>query len=327
MKKSLSMFVSLSLITSQAMARGTAATNAPAAGSNNTVYTQQADGSLTVTTTTTTMPGSGETLKTIARKSQNNNMMGMLFGVAAAALTARGAAKTCSSSFGSNPMCPIYVAGFAASLMVITNMMKARKQSGDTLGAVTTFADLKNPNGIPDPDKEAVPPFVANDEDYKVAMATKKKLESQGWKFDTVKGTAKDPNGKTISPGLASSESAMKAAGANPSQIAGFQSEMKQVQKLAEKKAKAIDGGSMFADEGGGGGGASPQAASTAGGMDGGSYGMPTEKLGIDRDPAQVAGMKKDYKGSPIGVAGDSLFEMVDRRYELHQKNGSFLSP
>jgi hypothetical protein len=73
-------------------------------------------------------------------------------------------------------------------------------------------------------------------------------------------------------------------------------------------------GGSMAA---GGGSGADPMAAYGAAGAGAGS--------GIDRDPAQVAGMQKNYNGEPIGVSADSIFKMMTRRYKVKESQSTFL--
>jgi hypothetical protein len=120
----------------------------------------------------------------------------------------------------------------------------------------------------------------------------------------------------------------MAASGASPATIKEFTDAMNKGLAKAQEKAKATDNNtSMFADDGGGGGGGGKKGSAET---TGGALGFPAMaegKIGINRDPAQVAGMKKDYNGSPIGVAADSLFDMVDRRYQLHQQNGSFLAP
>jgi len=41
--------------------------------------------------------------------------------------------------------------------------------------------------------------------------------------------------------------------------------------------------------------------------------------------PAQIAGLKKNFKGDPIGVAADSIFLMVQRRYQTKERQNSFL--
>lgn len=41
---------------------------------------------------------------------------------------------------------------------------------------------------------------------------------------------------------------------------------------------------------------------------------------------AKVAGLSTNYNGEPIGVASDSIFEMVKRRYEVKDKENSFIN-
>jgi hypothetical protein len=41
---------------------------------------------------------------------------------------------------------------------------------------------------------------------------------------------------------------------------------------------------------------------------------------------AKVAGLSTNYNGEPIGVAADSIFEMVKRRYEMKDKENTFIT-
>jgi len=43
------------------------------------------------------------------------------------------------------------------------------------------------------------------------------------------------------------------------------------------------------------------------------------------RGPAQVSGLSKNFNGDPIGVAGDSIFVMMSRRYQLKNSQNTFL--
>jgi len=67
----------------------------------------------------------------------------------------------------------------------------------------------------------------------------------------------------------------------------------------------------------GGSGGTSTSATAMAEGAQAGS--------GAARKPSSVVGMSRDFNGDRIGVAQDSLFGMLHRRYQLHNNNNSFL--
>ncbi len=62
-----------------------------------------------------------------------------------------------------------------------------------------------------------------------------------------------------------------------------------------------------------------------------GGYGnskIDPKKLVNGRFPAseKIAGLTKDYNGEPIGVAEDSIFSMVTRRYEIKNKENTFIN-
>lgn len=129
-------------------------------------------------------------------------------------------------------------------------------------------------------------------------------------------------NGKKYNANDFKSAESMAAAGMSQSQIDGFLAAMKDVRAAAEEKVgKAADAVAGFEDGGAAGSSAAAAADESYGGVAG------KAKYGINRDPSNVAGLSKDFKGQPIGVAGDSLFSMIHRRYDLHEKKGSFLGP
>ncbi len=277
------------------------------------------------TSTTTTYPK--ETIQDLAKQAEGNTNKGKGFAKAGMAITAIGVVATCFTA-PPKPSCKMFVAGLAATTLMSMFMGKASGTSAQTAAKVTTTED---PNVPPTVEKPTSTPITApdytQDPDYQNAIKTIKKLTDNGWKIDTNKGAITDPKGNKFTTAVLNSSDAQKAAGISASDMKAFDSAMAKLPALAAEKAKSADAGSNGYEDAAGGGGAKP-ASSADSGL--GAYGgLPTGQtgpsLGIDRDPAQVAGMKKDFNGNPIGVAADSLFQMVDRRYELHQKNGSFL--
>ena len=146
--------------------------------------------------------------------------------------------------------------------------------------------------------------------------------------------TAEDvQNGKLYSDlGL----SAAQAAAANASLKSALDEANKAGNAFADalaKKAAAAAGlnsGTQTADfaasaNGTGGGQAKSGADNVTGiGMDLGPDGKP--KLGSGNLARQVAGLTKNVGGTIMGVAEDHLFEMMNRRYEKQDKDGSFIS-
>lgn len=297
------------------------------AGNGTGVVTTTPTYSAPTTTTTTMYQYSGPTIKDAAAQAIQNSSNGKNMALAAAGVTGAGALATCPNP-ASATMCKLFVAGLAASMASTLFMGNASSQSQGTYDAVTGTTDVQNPNGIRTEDEtpSLKPSNLSDNPDWIVATKAKTTLESQGWKLDPKGKSATTPSGTVIPASALNSASGMASVGASPSDILSFQSAMKKIEEKAGKLSKSGAYGSMFDDAagGGGGGGGSKSASATI------PYLPPIPsgpKLGINRDPAQVAGMKKDYNGSPIGVAGDSLFDMVDRRYKLHQENGSFLGP
>lgn len=90
-------------------------------------------------------------------------------------------------------------------------------------------------------------------------------------------------------------------------------------------EAKGADGGASIAevneggDTGGNGGTNAANSGLAEGGLAAGAAGAKS------RRPSSVAGMSKDFNGDKIGVAQDSLFEMLHRRYRVHNDANSFL--
>lgn len=273
-----------------------------------------------------------ETLQSLARRSQQNNNKGAMLGMAAIGAMSAGVAMTCFTTHP-NPKCPWFVGGLIASIVVTANMNKAKGQSFDTDAAVTVEGSGSIPVGgqplAGDPSAPPLPNW-EDDPNWKAAQKTLAKLKENGWKINTETGNFTSPSGKTMNASVTKSASSMRAAGASEADIEAFQSAMNQAAaKVAnEKPSQTADKmGNLFGDGAVGGGGSGSKSSS--GGADSyGSYAPPSEagpKLGIDRDPAQVAGMKKIFNGEPIGVSADSAFNMIQRRYDLHEKNGSFL--
>jgi hypothetical protein len=147
-------------------------------------------------------------------------------------------------------------------------------------------------------------------------MAEKAKL-----KIDHKKGTVKTADGKTFSVKDISSAQSMQLAGLDPKSLEEIKNEIKKneqkaIQSLSEKKINSEDD-SIEVNTGAVTGGEKPPDF---------NFSIPRdrEKL-VGRDPADVTGLTKNYNGELIGVSGDSLFDIIDRRYQLHNQNGSFL--
>ncbi|NUN04210.1 MAG: hypothetical protein HUU57_00490 [Bdellovibrio sp.] len=140
------------------------------------------------------------------------------------------------------------------------------------------------------------------------------------------KGNIKTPDGKKYKASDFSSQSAMAAAGVPNGAALGAMAAYDAVQKKAAAKVEKLKIGAsteaMGFDDGGGSG-----ASSTASSSDsGGGYAAAAAPVGVVRDPSSLAGMQKNYNGEPIGVAADSIFLMMNRRYKVKESQESFFN-
>ena len=277
-----------------------------------------------VASPTTTVPK--ETIQTLAMQAANNTNRGKSMANAAIAVTTVGVAASC---FPKRNSCPYFVGGLVASLAVRMFMNGATDTSHQTVDAVSTFEDPYNLKAASNPDSPKPGADYTQEPDWKNAITALNKLKKDGWQIDVAKGKITPPNGKAFTTAVVSSVAAMKAAGAGPSDIKAFQDAMAKIPAVAAEKLKAADSNATHGEEleaGGGGQKSSPtNSAAGEGSVSFGSIGTKSQNSMINRDPAQIAGMSKDLNGSPIGVSADSLFDMIVRRYQLHEKQGSFL--
>lgn len=230
--------------------------------------------------------------------------------------------------------CAAYIACVGASVKINNDLGKVTDTGGMTVGAVN-FDDT-NPGHAAD---STVPNPNANNNsnfgpqaDVNLAKLknVQKDLEKKGWKFDDKTGAVTTPEGKiltgdmmTIPPGQSSNSLGMSHADLNK-----FNNEMKDLKAKVEEQAKGADAaGDSFADTPAGGSSSSMPTSMTNPMDMPGSHSLAPNGLGLDRNPAQVAGMSKSFNGEVIGVAKDSLFDMVDRRYELLKNDNKFLAP
>lgn len=266
-------------------------------------------------------------IQSAGKSSSGNNKVGMILGIGATAYAGYNAVAACSSE---SPSCPWWVAGTLAAATVTGYMMSAKKKSDSTVAAVTdptagastgAGSTANNGNGLS---------TVAYDQDpaWQNAQKSIDQLKAAGWNVNPSNGTATNTKtGQTISASDLSSPASMAAAGYSASDIKAFEGIMDQANAAGKKLAAsrgADASGSLFDGVAGGGKSGSTVGSSLLNGSE--LKAVARQNLGVNRDPAQVAGMSKSYNGEQIGVAQDSLFNMIDRRYQLHDKNGNFLS-
>lgn len=262
-----------------------------------------------------------------AKKTQDSNKTGQILNMAIGAANLK-TAYDCYGQCGSGgggccSMAPIFM------LMGLQNLSQAKAQ-GNTAGQAGGTYNLTDTGlGSSDYDPGAV---FANDPDLKKGLDFVESMTnadpSKGFSYDPKTQSITTATGKTVKSKDVGSAAAMEAAGISKGIIDGVGAMEKTIEAAARKKAGKYANFSVNGDEGGGGGGGSSDGSSSShSSSDAALYGGGGRGggLGIDRDPAQVAGMQKNYNGEPIGVAGDSIFKMMNRRYKTKESQNNFL--
>ncbi len=291
-----------------------------------------------------------------AQDQKNRANKAVRYGYASAAAAGVLAAANCPQN---GVWCAIGLGGVALSMKGIANAKKSRAQSEQTMRDLDTSTPnlLAKPN-VPNPDDlnpqgKTVPcddEFCSDDDSNNTGdskrdlknlstnpnasstarqMATQivraiEKSEKEGSKIDFKNNTITFPNGKTVSIDSMATPSGLAAAGFSSKDMNAFQNAMKDIDQKASKFAESADastgGGKGLATKSGKG------AAAAATNFRGGksvNNGAP-----IDRNLASVAGLaKSDGNGGRIGVAGDELFQMINRNFEKNTPKGYFIDP
>jgi hypothetical protein len=192
--------------------------------------------------------------------------------------------------------------------------------------------DPNNLNDPNNPNAAGASGDSAKNDPYKGLTANEKsqlqKLRSDlahaGVSFDDTAGTIKLSDGKVLP--LKSSPADLKAAGFDGAQIDKTLSDVQAFGSKLAAKATAENGGVpalTFGNPGGGSrGSANGNATNNNSNIDLNAFGgrKPTA---IDKQG--VAGLSRKLGDESIGVKGDNIFEMVNRRYRAQDKQNAFL--
>ena len=220
-------------------------------------------------------------------------------------------------------------------LMGAQNMMQASaqgKSGGQASGAVYA-TDIGLGGSGYDPgiaERMSADPELKAGTDWAASVSQGK----AGFTYDPKTNTVTTAKGTKIKGSDLGNSSALAAAGVpkaaidlmNSSQVDALAKAQQKIDKLGLNK---LNTNVVAGEESSGGGGSGGSGSSGAGG-DAAGYGVAGAGahgagLGIDRDPAQIAGMQKNYNGEPIGVSGDSIFKMMTRRYKVKESQSTFL--
>lgn len=208
------------------------------------------------------------------------------------------------------------------------NAHGATQNQASFTGSLTDGTGTDNGPGNLDPMDPRNPNSpLLKDPTMRAAMNHIKDLEKKGL-LNQKKGTIK-VNGKDMKIKDFASADSMAAAGLPAGAIAGAGDYAKEVAKKAAEKMEKLKLGAMTASTGyeeGSGGGSSSVSSGDDGSMSLAATAGPANGLGAARDPSSLAGMQKNYNGEPIGVAADSIFHMMNRRYKVKESQESFFS-
>ncbi len=274
-----------------------------------------ADGATGTPKKTTSSPSLADSSSDSGKQEGSSAVMNNAGGVM---LMAMGAHEASQENYG---LASVYFGMGALAFMQAREMSKAAKKSKGTYGRINSKLDGDTDtdgdgDGTGDPSTDLDPASASN------LKASLKTAAANGIKVDLKNGQVTGPDGKVLKPSDLASADAMRRAGMSADDIMKAQKAIDQVSKDAQKKAGYAN--YSFAEDEGGGGGKSGSKGDQNISISGGGLGA---KGGADskRDPAQVAGMTKLFNGEPIGVASDSLFDMIERRYKLKDKQDYFL--
>ena len=168
----------------------------------------------------------------------------------------------------------------------------------------------------PAPGSGTSPAYKDAQNKYNAAMA---QMRDKGWNVKD--GKIVGPDGKSIPLGSVSNPSSLAGLGLNADQIEQMQAELKKAEK-DKPNVLAIGtegGGGGGGGKGGGGGG------SGAAGPDMDAFMRQLMGKNKSRTPASVVGMNKNFGDDRIGVAGDNIFSMIQRRYSAKYKANHFI--
>lgn len=133
-------------------------------------------------------------------------------------------------------------------------------------------------------------------------------------------------NGKKVTEASFTSEKSMLELGMKPNEAKSLMASLNKMKEANEKALASVkppekykfDSGSFAAVSGAS---STPAAALKA------SNGELKTKKEPEREPTSTEGLAKNFNGELIGVPGDDIFKMMNRRYNLKASQDSFIEP
>lgn len=278
-----------------------------------------------------TASASNSSVKDSADKSQSANKGAQAQQLLSAAMMAAMSYQSFSECYAATPIATakcVMGAAFAGMSLLSLKQSKEHGAAANSAGYTSGLTDGLGSNpydysgiDIKDPNNP-----VNSDPNVRAFSSNLKNLTKSG--IIDKNGNIKMPDGKTYKASDFSSQAAMAAAGVPNGAALGAIAAYDAVQKKAAAKVEKMKIGasteSMGFDEGGGSGGGSNTASASDSGA--GYSAAAAAPVGVVRDPSSLAGMQKNYNGEPIGVAADSIFLMMNRRYKVKESQESFFN-
>lgn len=291
------------------------------------VVVSQVSVSFAQSTGVETRGGSGPSVKDGADQSRQQNekagnkqnMMGALM----FAMAAERAAACMAMDFAACAMAALFAKLGSDSMKQAGNHKDAARSAAQTSLMSDGYGD--NPYGYNDPatDLPLTNPKNPLNKDPNVA-ALAGNLNTLKPIYNPTTGKITLPDGKTFN--ASDSINSMVAGGIPNGAALGAMEAYKEGLKKVDAKYEKMNLGALTESTGyveGGGSGRST-ASETASADAGSGSGLRVNKIALTRDASQLAGLQKNFNGEPIGVAEDSIFLMMTRRYKMKEKQNSF---
>ncbi len=268
----------------------------------------------------------GSSVNDSSDSASDSNKTGQLMSYLTAGVLAAESAKhfsACSSHNKGQCVLGALKAGLAAlSLAQASAHGTASSQASTTADATDGYTYAASTDATSE-----VNSALSGDSDYAALNSNLAKLEncSSGSCINLATGTIKTADGSTYKVSDFASTSAMTAAGLPSGAIDGFGDYQKALAKTVDDKMAKIKLGALSTtagvDEGSAGGG---QVGGAAGNADAATGSAALARAAASTEPISMAGMQKNFNGEPIGVAADSIFNMITRRYKVKESQDSF---
>ncbi|WP_374078406.1 hypothetical protein [Bdellovibrio bacteriovorus] len=261
--------------------------------------------------------GADQTSKENKKAENKQNMMGALMMAMAAAKFA----ECPPINYAACVMGAIFAGLGAQSLKQAKEHGRTAQAAGQTSALSDGYGAVPNSGG--GTGDLADPRNPLNRDPHVAGLGRNIQAITNGGYYNPATGKITLPNGQTFKASDFSSVDSMIAAGIPKGAALGAVEAYNQALKKVDAKYEKLKLGSATDSEGFSGGGSSSAVLSSSEEESAAVSGNVT-KVSIEREPANLAGLQKNFNGEPIGVAEDSIFLMMSRRYKVKESQDSF---